>query len=120
MGLERIAIGVCRAYTTPTTPICLLILIDRIKGLGGKSERDYRANFAPYRAVADHSRSVAFLIADGVLPGNTGRSYVLRRILRRAVYQGRTIGFEKPFFTNVVERVVDLMGECLSRVAYAP
>jgi alanyl-tRNA synthetase len=53
---------------------------------------------------------VAFLIADGVLPGNTGRSYVLRRILRRAVYQGRTIGLEKPFFTNVVDRVVDLMG----------
>ncbi len=110
MGLERMAMVLQGVHNTYDTDL-FVDLIDRIKGLGGKSERDYRANFAPYRAVADHSRSVAFLIADGVLPGNTGRSYVLRRILRRAVYQGRTIGFEKPFFTNVVERVVDLMGD---------
>ncbi|MEO7910155.1 MAG: alanine--tRNA ligase, partial [Roseiflexaceae bacterium] len=60
---------------------------------------------------ADHSRAVAFLIADGVLPGNTGRSYVLRRILRRAVYQGQSIGFSKPFLAQVVDTVIDQMGD---------
>ncbi|MFM2310403.1 MAG: hypothetical protein RLY87_2525 [Chloroflexota bacterium] len=108
MGLERIAMvmqGVKNTYDTDL----FVSLIDTIKSLAGKTEADYRANVAPYRAVADHSRSVAFLIADGVLPGNTGRSYVLRRILRRAVYQGRLIGFDKPFFTHVVAKLIDLM-----------
>lgn len=68
------------------------------RATGQRDQAHYRANFAQYRAVADHSRAVAFLIADGVLPGNTGRSYVLRRILRRAAYQGRTIGFERSRF----------------------
>ena len=109
MGLERIAMvmqGVKNTYDTDL----FVSLIDTIKQLGNKTEADYRADYAPYRAVADHSRSVAFLIADGVLPGNTGRSYVLRRILRRAVYQGRLIGFDKPFFTHVVAKLIELMG----------
>ncbi len=109
MGLERIAMvlqGVKNTYDTDL----FVSLIDTIKHLGHKTEADYRANVAPYRAVADHSRSVAFLIADGVLPGNTGRSYVLRRILRRAVYQGRLIGFDKPFFTTIVAKLIELMG----------
>ncbi len=110
MGLERMAMVLQGVNATYDTDL-FVDLINRVKDLRGSSEKDYRANVAPYRAVADHSRSVAFLIADGVLPGNTGRSYVLRRILRRAVYQGRTIGLEKPFFTNVVDRVVDLMGD---------
>jgi len=110
MGLERMAMVLQGVHATYDTDL-FVDLINRVKELRGSTEQEYRARFAPYRAVADHSRSVAFLIADGVLPGNTGRSYVLRRILRRAVYQGRTIGLEKPFFTNVVDRVVDLMGE---------
>jgi alanyl-tRNA synthetase len=109
MGLERMAMVLQGVHATYDTDL-FVDLINRVKELRGSTEQEYRARFAPYRAVADHSRSVAFLIADGVLPGNTGRSYVLRRILRRAVYQGRTIGLEKPFFTNVVDRVVDLMG----------
>ena len=84
---------------------------ERTIGLLGSDEAHYRAHFAPYRAVADHSRAVAFLIADGVLPGNTGRSYVLRRILRRAVYQGRSIGLEKPFLADVVDTVIAQMGD---------
>ncbi|HET9224620.1 MAG TPA: alanine--tRNA ligase, partial [Roseiflexaceae bacterium] len=110
MGLERMAMvmqGVKATYDTDS----FLPIIDRTIAVLGSDEAHYRAHFAPYRAVADHSRSVAFLIADGVLPGNTGRSYVLRRILRRAVYQGRSIGFERPFLAQVVDTVVDQMGE---------
>ena len=110
MGLERMAMVLQGVHATYQTDV-FVDLIDRIKALRGSDDKDYRAQYAPYHAVADHSRAVAFLSADGVLPGNTGRSYVLRRILRRAVYQGRTVGFDKPFFTGVVDRVFDLMGE---------
>ncbi len=109
MGLERMAMvmqGVRSNYDTDA----FVTIFERIMALLGSDEAHYRAHFAPYRAVADHSRAVAFLIADGVLPGNGGRSYVLRRILRRAVYQGRSVGFEQPFFAQVVERVIDDMG----------
>jgi alanyl-tRNA synthetase len=109
MGLERMAMvaqGVKATYDTDV----FLPIIERTIALLGSDEAHYRAHLAPYRAVADHSRSVAFLIADGVLPGNTGRSYVLRRILRRAAYQGRTVGFEKPFLADVVQTVIDQMG----------
>jgi alanyl-tRNA synthetase len=110
MGLERMAMvmqGVKATYDTDA----FLPIIGRTIELLGSDEAHYRAHFAPYRAVADHSRAVAFLIADGVLPGNTGRSYVLRRILRRAVYQGQSIGFTKPFLAQVVGTVIDEMGE---------
>jgi len=109
MGLERMAMvmqGVKATYDTDA----FLPIIQRTIALLGSDDAHYRAHLAPYRAVADHSRAVAFLIADGVLPGNTGRSYVLRRILRRAAYQGRTAGFEKPFLADVVDTVIDQMG----------
>ncbi len=109
MGLERMAMvmqGVRSTYETDLfTPI-----IGRTLTLLGQDEMHYRANLAQYRAIADHSRAVAFLIGDGVLPGNSQRSYVLRRILRRAVYQGRHIGFERPFLADVVATVIDEMG----------
>ncbi len=108
MGLERMAMvlqGVHSTYETDAfTPI-----IERTMDLLGTDHHHYAAHFAQYRAVADHARATAFLIADGVLPGNNGRSYVLRRILRRAVYQGRSIGFTQPFFAEVVARVLDEM-----------
>ena len=109
MGLERMSMvmqGVKANYDTDV----FIPIIERTIALLGSDEAHYRAHFAPYRAVADHSRAVAFLIADGVLPGNTGRSYVLRRILRRAAYQGRTVGFDKPFLADVIATVVDQMG----------
>ena len=62
------------------------------------------------RVIADHARATAFSIADGILPGNEGRNYVLRKIMRRAIYQGHhTLGFEGPFFNQVTNFVVDLM-----------
>src|SRR3954466_2479278 len=64
------------------------------------------------RVIADHARATAFSIADGILPGNEGRNYVIRKIMRRAIYQGRhTLGFEGLFFHKVTNFVVDQMGE---------
>ena len=64
------------------------------------------------RVIADHARATAFLIADGILPGNEGRNYVLRKIMRRAIYQGRhTLGFQDSFFHKVTNLVVDQMHE---------
>lgn len=64
------------------------------------------------RVIADHARATAFSIADGILPSNEGRNYVLRKIMRRAIYQGRhTLGFDGLFFYKVTNFVVDQMGE---------
>src|SRR2546427_12375464 len=63
------------------------------------------------RVIADHARATAFSIADGILPANEGRNYVLRKIMRRAIYQGRhALGFEGLFFHQVTNFVVDQMG----------
>jgi len=62
------------------------------------------------RVLADHGRGMAFLMADGVVPSNEDRGYVLRRIMRRAVRQGRVIGIEEPFLTSLCDRVVEIMG----------
>lgn len=66
-----------------------------------------------FRVIADHLRTLSFSVADGIMPGNNGRNYVLRRILRRAVRYGRQLGFsgEKPFFGNLVEALVAQMGD---------
>ena len=63
------------------------------------------------RIVADHSRGAAFLIADGVVPSNEDRGYILRRIMRRAIQQGRTLGLEAPWLGRFAERTIELMGE---------
>ena len=63
-----------------------------------------------FRVIADHIRTLSFSIADGILPGNGGRNYVLRRILRRAVRYGRTLGLEKPFLSEIVDTLVKQMG----------
>lgn len=110
MGFERLVAvlqGVRNNYETDLfAPI-----IDRLTALMGQGREQYMANRAPYHAIADHSRACAFLIADGVRPGNEGRNYVLRRILRRAAYQGQTLGLTKPFLAETAAVVIEGMAD---------
>ncbi|MGZ5545097.1 MAG: alanine--tRNA ligase, partial [Limisphaerales bacterium] len=69
-----------------------------------------------FRVIADHIRTLSFSIADGILPGNNDRNYVLRRILRRAVRYGRTLGFNEPFFYKLVDILADTMGEVFPEI----
>ncbi len=78
-------------------------------GSTGDTEQE-KADVA-FRVIADHLRTLSFAIADGILPGNTDRNYVLRRILRRAVRYGRTLGFKEPFFYQLVPGLIERMGD---------
>ncbi|MGB0581263.1 MAG: alanine--tRNA ligase [Limisphaerales bacterium] len=79
--------------------------------LGTTGENEQQKIDVAFRVIADHIRTLSFSIADGIQPGNTDRNYVLRRILRRAVRYGRTLGFHEPFFYKLVQILVDHMGE---------
>ncbi|NDY43072.1 alanine--tRNA ligase [Dissulfurirhabdus thermomarina] len=110
MGLERIA-AVCQGKTTNFDSDLFAGLIARISGLSGRAYGAEPRDDVAMRVIADHARAGAFLVADGVLPSNEGRGYVLRRILRRAVRYGRVLGLEAPFLSEVTATVVDEMGE---------
>jgi alanyl-tRNA synthetase len=69
-----------------------------------------------FRVIADHIRTLSFAIADGIQPGNNDRNYVLRRILRRAVRYGRTLGFHEPFFYKLVDVLADMMGDVFPEI----
>src|SRR4051812_15540562 len=69
------------------------------------------------RIIADHGRGMTFLLADGVVPSNEERGYVLRRIMRRAIQQGRVLGIGEPFLARVAERVIDVMGDAYPELA---
>ena len=69
-----------------------------------------------FRVIGDHIRTLSFSIADGIIPGNTDRNYVLRRILRRAVRYGRTLGFQEPFFYKLVDVLVESMGDVFPEI----
>ena len=69
-----------------------------------------------FRVIADHIRTLSFAIADGIQPGNTNRNYVLRRILRRAVRYGRTVGFHQPFFYKLVDVLAETMGQVFPEI----
>src|SRR5256885_14018210 len=83
-------------------------------GTTGQSEQE-KIDVA-FRVIGDHIRTLSFAIADGVRPGNTDRNYVLRRILRRAVRYGRSLGFREPFFCTLVQVVADTMGQVFPEI----
>ena len=78
--------------------------------LGAEPTEQQKIDVA-FRVIGDHIRTLSFSIADGIQPGNTDRNYVLRRILRRAVRYGRTLGFKEPFFYKLVDVLVEAMGD---------
>jgi len=108
-GFERLVSvlqGVGSNYETDVfTPI-----IRRVQEMAGHTDAEVEKNLVVYRVIADHARAITFLIGDGVLPGNEGRNYVLRMILRRAGRFGRTLGFTQPFLAEVAKVVIETMG----------
>ena len=83
-------------------------------GSAGDTEQE-KADVA-FRVIADHIRTLTFAVADGIQPGNTDRNYVLRRILRRAVRYGRTLGFREPFFYKLVDVLARTMGDVFPEI----
>jgi alanyl-tRNA synthetase len=109
MGLERITSiiqGVDNDYDTDLfSPI-----MARIQHLLGHNDEERRAGLVAYRVIADHVRAATFMIGDGVIPGNAGRNYVCRMIIRRAARFGGKIGFNEPFLARVAETVIEQYG----------
>ena len=106
MGFERIVSiiqGVRGNYDTDL----LKPLLDETQRLAGQTDDERAANLTPYRVIADHVRAAAFLIADGVTPGNVGRNYVCRMIIRRAARFARKINLTEPFMAQVARLVVE-------------
>src|SRR5438034_2009385 len=81
-----------------------------------QSGSDQSAIDVAFRVIADHIRTLSFAIADGIIPSNEGRGYVLRRVLRRAIRYGRTLGFQEPFFFQLVDVVARTMGDVFPEV----
>jgi alanyl-tRNA synthetase len=109
MGLERVAAltqGVDSVFMTDM----FYPLIELAQELAGQRLGEDPKVDVALRVLADHSRAMAFLIADGVLPGNEGRGYVLRRVIRRAARLSRNAHMEPPFLGRFAERVIDMMG----------
>ncbi|MHB1341768.1 MAG: alanine--tRNA ligase [Coriobacteriia bacterium] len=115
MGLERVATIMQGVHSNFETDILrsVMALAEEITGVRyGASEKSDTS----LRIITDHARAVTFLIADGVLPSNEGRGYVLRRVLRRAVRHGRLLGVEKPFLLRLIDEVVARMGDAYPEI----
>ena len=109
MGLERAAVVMQDVATIYDTDL-FRPLIGRVEELSGvRYGADHETDYA-MRVMAEHSRSAALLIADGVVPGNEGRGYVLRRIVRRAIRHGRHLGLEGAFLGEIAGAVIEKMG----------
>jgi alanyl-tRNA synthetase len=116
MGLERTAAvlqGVISNYDTDLF-VPLMKRAAELCGVDYENEirsEEGKGGAASLRVISDHARATTFLIADGVLPSNEGRGYVLRKIMRRAIRHGRLLGATKPFLAEMVNVVRDLMGD---------
>ena len=109
MGLERIA-AIMQHEGTNYEGDIMRSLISLGEKLSGKKYHSTDEIDRSLRILADHSRAVTFMIGDGILPGNEGRSYILRRLLRRAVYHGRLLGIQGTFMAEYAHEVAVLLG----------
>ena len=110
MGFERI-VSILQGVDSNYKTDLLSPLMDAVQKIAGTSSKDRDADPTPYRVIADHARSATFLIADGVVPGNIGRNYVCRMIIRRAARFGTKIGLTKPFIAQIAEEVIRIYGD---------
>lgn len=110
MGLERIAM-VCQGVASTFETDLLRPILDNVVEMSGVPYKKSDKTDISLRIITDHARCVTFLINDGVIPGNEGRSYVLRMILRRALRHGKILGMDLPFLYKLVDVVVENYGE---------
>ncbi len=110
MGLERITM-VCQGVASTFETDLLRPIMDKVSEMSGVPYTKSEKTDISLRIITDHARCVTFLISDGVIPGNEGRSYVLRMILRRALRHGKILGMDLPFLYKLVDVVVDNYGE---------
>jgi len=110
MGLERTAVVMQEVASIYETDL-FSPLIEKACELVGRDYGEGEEVDRSLRIIAEHGRAITFLVADGVLPSNEGRGYVLRRILRRAVRHGKLLGREEPFLSQIAEQVIQVMGE---------
>src|SRR6186997_3148021 len=115
MGLERVA-SVVQGVTNNYDTDLFAPILARMRELLGHDPAAFEQERFSYQVIADHSRAVTFLAADGVLPSNEGRGYVLRRILRRAVRHGRLLGRTEPFLGAMADVVIEVMGEAYPHI----
>jgi alanyl-tRNA synthetase len=116
MGLDRMA-AILQDVPSVFETDLIRPLVDLAEELSGRRYDEGGAVTRAMRIVADHSRGAAFLIADGVVPSNEDRGYILRRIMRRAIQQGRTLGLEAPWLGRFAERAIEIMGEAYPELA---
>jgi len=116
MGFERI-VSVLQNVNSNYKIDLLASLIKRVQVISGLSDEQVESNYTPFRVIADHARAATFLIADGVVPGNTSRNYVCRMIIRRAARFGGKIGLNKPFLAEVANEVIKNYGDAYPELA---
>ena len=109
MGFERI-VSVLQDVDSNYKTDLFTESLDVLRTLTGHTEKEMLDIFTPYRVICDHTRAATFLIADGVVPGNTGRNYVARMIIRRAARFGTKIGLDEPFLAKVADGVIETYG----------
>ena len=114
MGLERMAAVLQKVHSNYDIDLFQVLINAVVRETSCKDSGD-----ASLKVIADHIRSCAFLIVDGVLPSNEGRGYVLRRIIRRAIRHGYKLGCSNPFFYNLVADLVQVMGAAYPELSLA-
>lgn len=116
MGLERITM-VCQGVASTFETDLLMPIMNKVCEMSGVPYKKSDKTDISLRIITDHARCVSFLISDGVIPGNEGRSYVLRMILRRALRHGKILGLELPFLYKLVDVIVENYGEAYPDLA---
>ena len=116
MGLERITM-VCQGVASTFETDLLKPILDKVSEMSSVPYKKSEKTDISLRIITDHARCVTFLISDGIIPGNEGRSYVLRMILRRALRHGKILGMELPFLYKLVDTVVEHYGQAYPELA---